>query len=121
MSSAHIKKLIGFEFSSSSDIHSSLVRCRGRSAKKILNKRGLRIHPCFTPWLATNVFVSPSFNFTQQLSFLYKVFRILKNLPDIPISKSLVKRLSLGILSKSFAKVNETGEYLLSSFVTVQL
>ena len=64
MSSAHVKQLIGFEFSSSSGIHSSLVRCRGRSAKKILNKRGLRIHPCFTPWLATNVFVSP-FNFTQ--------------------------------------------------------
>ena len=39
MSPAHIKQLIGFEFFSSSGIHASLVRCRGRSAK----------HACFKP------------------------------------------------------------------------
>ena len=48
MSSAHIIQLIRFDSSTSTGLQLSSDRRPGKSAKNILNKRGLRIHPCFT-------------------------------------------------------------------------
>ena len=79
-------------------------RSFGRSARKILNRRGLSIHPCFTPKLTPNESVTLSPYLIQILSLVYIFFMILKNFPSIPWARSFCNSVSRGIVSKALLK-----------------
>ena len=68
---------------------STLSNVLGKSAKKILNRVGLNMQPCLTPWFGYMVSLkdSPILIFVE--SWLYIFFRTLKNFPEIPYFFSL--------------------------------
>ena len=82
MSSAQ-KMLLGCSSSGFCDFMSS-SSIFGRSAKKILNNKGLRMHPCFTPRLTFIASVILSSYFIQILSLVYIFLITLKKFPSMP-------------------------------------
>ena len=84
MSSAHSRQLRFCDSSIFKGLQFSVPKRSTMSAMKILNKSGLKMHPCLTPWFARNVSVNLFPTLTQQLSLVYSVLMLLKNFPFIP-------------------------------------
>ena len=82
----------------------SLSRSCGKSARNMLNRRGLSIHPCFTPKLTSWASVISSPYLIHILSWVYMFFIVLKKFPSMPKSRSFCKSMSRGIVSKALLK-----------------
>ena len=68
-SSAHKMHPMVSVLPSCKGLHSVLLNKGTMSDKKILNNRGLRMHPCFAPWLTSNTSVILFQTLTQHSSF----------------------------------------------------
>ena len=78
MSSAQIRQL-GCRFSGFA-LSLAQFNFSGRSDMYILNKSGLSMHPCLTPWFISKRSVTLLFILTHALSFVYMFLIVLKKL-----------------------------------------